>query len=369
MIAIIAILVSLLLPAVQQAREAARKAQCQNNLKQLGLAAHNFHSTYDRLPPGGNVMADAVTGHYAAGDWKWTWDVPHVGGLAYLLPYLDQQPIYANLPLELRAFDREYSSSDTLDTGAKSLKWWSLRWRKPDTPQDDVWDMAFARIPGLLCPSTDAYDGSERIVITTVVGGYDENDFLIFTGGFGFNGTTSQLGRTCYLGNAGAGRGNTQFDRFAGPFLNTQEVSLTDVKDGTSNTLLYGETVGQIGEWDAANAVVNTGVHKGKYAWMGSGQMVTAYGLPGHAGQRFETDQLAGAVAPLSPRDFSGAEVEPPADFNNPYAANKFSSEHAGITQFVMGDGSVQSLNNTIDFYTYLYLGGKYDRMITEEAF
>src|ERR1700712_2986656 len=84
-IAIIGVLIALLLPAVQAAREAARRVQCANNLKQIGLALHNYHSLYDTFPMG------AGAGYMDAGvpdDWcSWS---PQ----AFLLPYLEQGPVY-----------------------------------------------------------------------------------------------------------------------------------------------------------------------------------------------------------------------------------------------------------------------------------
>jgi len=80
-IAIIAVLIALLLPAVQQAREAARRSECKNNLKQLGLAFHNYHDTYNQFPPG-------CIDHGAAAAWSWA---------AFLLPSMDQQPLYNTL--------------------------------------------------------------------------------------------------------------------------------------------------------------------------------------------------------------------------------------------------------------------------------
>jgi len=76
-IAIIAILIALLLPAVQQSREAARRTQCKNNLKQIGLALHNYHDIYQVFPP---ALCLTVSGA-SFGEW---------GPLARILPYLDQ---------------------------------------------------------------------------------------------------------------------------------------------------------------------------------------------------------------------------------------------------------------------------------------
>src|SRR5262249_28339082 len=85
-IAIIAVLIALLLPAVQQAREAARRSQCKNNLKQYGLALHNYHDIYGQFAPGG--------------DTQW-WNSSFVGWQARILPQIDQAPIYNQLNFSL----------------------------------------------------------------------------------------------------------------------------------------------------------------------------------------------------------------------------------------------------------------------------
>src|SRR5262245_9085845 len=84
-IAIIAILIGLLLPAVQKVREAAARTKCQNNLKQIGLAMHNYHSAYDKFPAGYVSAAATVDGDGLGPGWGWG---------AFLLPYLEQEPLY-----------------------------------------------------------------------------------------------------------------------------------------------------------------------------------------------------------------------------------------------------------------------------------
>lgn len=87
-IAIIAILIALLLPAVQQAREAARRSTCKNNLKQLGLAVHNYVDVSKMIPAGFNIAS--VAGEWAAPVYKGNQFV-------FLLPYLDQGPLFKSL--------------------------------------------------------------------------------------------------------------------------------------------------------------------------------------------------------------------------------------------------------------------------------
>src|SRR6187401_1277341 len=84
-IAIIAILIALLLPAVQQAREAARRTQCKNNMKQIGLALHNYHDTYLRFPSAFGIQSLNGGGAERWGHSQWV----------ALLPYYDQAPLYS----------------------------------------------------------------------------------------------------------------------------------------------------------------------------------------------------------------------------------------------------------------------------------
>src|SRR5258705_12807277 len=91
-IAIIAILIGLLVPAVQKVRAAAARTTCVNNLKQLGLACHAYESANKRLPPGYDGPSPNI--HYPLTGWNTTGNPKWIGMLVYLLPYIEMDTIY-----------------------------------------------------------------------------------------------------------------------------------------------------------------------------------------------------------------------------------------------------------------------------------
>jgi len=187
-IAIIAILIALLLPAVQQAREAARRTQCRNNLKQLGLALHNYHDTYSLFVfrkggTGGCVAITAVNGADRSTNCE------RLSGFVPLLPFIDQAPLF-------NAIAAGDSTNGILPGGPAGWNNWTV-WR----PQE----------PGFLCPS----DVSTR-----------------------FN----SRGNVNYVFSLGTTIANCRdATQVTGAFAHRTCYSTADFSDGTSNTIMMSE--------------------------------------------------------------------------------------------------------------------------------
>jgi prepilin-type processing-associated H-X9-DG protein len=217
-IAIIAILIALLLPAVQQAREAARRTQCINHLKQLGLAAHNHESALGHLPPG--FRGKQISGFpYYFDLW---------GTLALLTPYLEQTAVYNSIDLDLTMYQLSAP--------------WGIQ--APLAVQTYV--------PTFVCPS----DKSQSVCSNAyaIPGDLQPTNYAFCLG----SGTTK--GRTGWLGSP--------YDA-DGVFYAQSETRLTDITDGTSNTIGASErilgagpeagTVGSRADIDPQTMFVNPG--------------------------------------------------------------------------------------------------------------
>ena len=208
-IAIIGILIALLLPAVQAAREAARRSQCSNNLKQLGLGLHNFHDTYKRLPPG--IAQDQQPfGTQSTGGCGSTW-------LTYILPYIEQSPLFEKLEF----------------TGSSG-------WGN----QSNVQAISGVFIDVYFCPSSplSRMAGSLNFSITpttvapTYVGISGAVDGLI--PGY----TESRVG-SVDTGNPGCCVGGLPSG--GGVLFPNSQINFAKIEDGTSNTMAAGEQ----GDW------------------------------------------------------------------------------------------------------------------------
>ncbi len=312
-IAIIALLIGLLLPAVQKVREAASRVRCANHLKQLALACHQYHDSHDRLPPGGVFNPPAFVPpaqeKYNQGAW-----------IVYVLPFIEQESLYRRIPglsVPFRdaipealaaglipaqlPFLRCPSDADLLDrplsnyTGCQGPQCWHSRCG----PAHDIHQK--------YCNGTS--DSTPAALIPPTFPGYAASANL---------GVTSQASQVRGL-----------FGTY-GPVIH-----FAMARDGLSNTLLLGETLpAQLQSRD------------GHWALAGPGRALTTI-VP----LNYHTEYIEG----------DGCTVAPLRYYANGNVSAGFKSRHTGGVQFALADGSTIFLRENIDHRLYQYLGCRDD--------
>jgi len=296
-IAIIAILIGLLLPAVQKVRSAAARTSCTNNLKQLGTAVHNYHSANNKLPPGllgappGWHAYDPAYPNYNGAFWNYQ----HLGVLPILLPYIEQNNLYNMMTI----------NDNPTATGPN---WWGVGGNRA---------ASFYRVKTFECPADNPYGRPYIYVLPVGVSCGGGCGFEVF---YSF-GTAYNFGRTNYVATSGGlGKLQNGWDAYAGMLYTQSSMTIETVTDGSSNTLLFGETLG--GNPKGGNT---------SYAWIGMGAMGTAYG------------------------------IDPPDWY-------KFGSQHDSVVNFVYGDGSVRGVRKSAPTWSVNYAAGAGDGVVYNQS-
>jgi len=287
-IAIIAILIGLLLPAVQKIREAANRMKCANNLKQIALAAHNYESTNGVLPPG--HYGPPPSGKRFDLDPVF-WNYQHFGTLPQLLPFVEQDNLFRQLQANW-------------DPRATGPGWWTVTAN---------WNAAQVKVSLFRCPSDADAESSADVALGLFPYAVDPSTGNATRLEFG---APYPLGRTNYVASAGGlGRILNAWDQFTGYFYSQSRVAIAEAQDGSSNTLLFGETLGG----------AFPGTRDFAFCWMGATPMPSGYGLP------------------------------------TPTHSWAFGSKHAGVVMFAFGDGAVRGIRRTADYATFVFASGAND--------
>jgi prepilin-type N-terminal cleavage/methylation domain-containing protein len=353
-IAIIAVLIGLLLPAVQKVREAANRTVCNNNLKQIALAAHNYEDSFHILPPG--------------------MDRQHVGCLVYLLPYFEQDALY-----------KAFRFNGTKTGGTPADFYWQDPVNRPDStgtddiPRPPVHYGCEGTIKTLICPSAPSPEVSTTALLSCnylftgltdaskdyKINGRDKTADGMPQNGHGFSSSPGRLvlGRSNYLGCGGEFRGHNPartleggqprqiYEPYWGIFHYNSKVSLGQVFDGTSNTLLFGEFAGGYIAWGGQGGIPDGW----STASWSAGFTYLSFGLcPDPANQNC-----------CGPEQMTPC---PHSIYNAPYLGlsfGTFDSTHAANTiQFAFADGSVRQIKPAITFATLLAIGGYADGVV-----
>jgi prepilin-type N-terminal cleavage/methylation domain-containing protein/prepilin-type processing-associated H-X9-DG protein len=296
-IAIIGVLIALLLPAVQSAREAARRAQCQNNLKQIGLAIHNFHDTQGHLPS--STRPPGLT------------NLPRVAGLTLMLPYLEQTNLYNSMNF-------------------------SFTWGLPENSTT-----VQTRLGTLLCPSTPKdlrTDGIPEIAPwvdgVCAVTDYSPTigvDPRLLTLGLTYNGTATQ-----------------------GALIKNAKPKLAEITDGLSNTIFFAESAGRPYHYQRGNRLVSEDLTLARVNAGGWCRPASDFSIDGSAANGGETIPGPCAINCTNGENVAGVT------FPHPYYGSEGTSEvyafHPGGAHALMGDGSVRFLKDSLGMKTFAAL-------------